>query len=41
MPALADLFKARDIPYLTLEMDTTIPYGQLRTRIEAFMEMLS
>jgi benzoyl-CoA reductase subunit C len=41
LPALGNLFGAHHIPTLTLELDTTIPYGQLRTRIEAFLEMLS
>ncbi|MEE8473381.1 MAG: benzoyl-CoA reductase, bzd-type, subunit N [Dehalococcoidia bacterium] len=41
IPPLMDLFKEKlDIPSLFLEFDVTIPMGQFRTRIEAFLEML-
>ncbi|UCC61354.1 MAG: 2-hydroxyacyl-CoA dehydratase [Dehalococcoidia bacterium] len=38
-PHLQKMFKEHDIPTLTLEFDVTIPFGQFRTRIEAFLEM--
>ena len=40
MAPLQDLFKEYDIPSLRLELDTTLPVGQFRTRAEAFLEML-
>jgi benzoyl-CoA reductase subunit C len=39
IPSLAHNFKELDIPTLVLEFDVTIPFGQFRTRIEAFLEM--
>ncbi|MCJ7521786.1 MAG: 2-hydroxyacyl-CoA dehydratase [Dehalococcoidia bacterium] len=39
IPFLAQNFKELDIPTLVLEFDVTIPFGQFRTRIEAFLEM--
>jgi len=39
IPALQKIFKEHDIPILILEFDVTIPFGQFRTRIEAFLEM--
>lgn len=39
IPPLAKMFKENDIPTLTLEFDVTVPFGQFRTRIEAFIEM--
>ena len=41
LPYIRDMFGSRDIPVLTLEFDVTIPVGQFRTRIEAFLEMLT
>lgn len=40
-PAIESFFKAKGIPMLKLELDYTVPVGQFRTRIEAFMEMLT
>ena len=40
-PNLAEAFQKENLPTVLLEMDVTIPYGQFRTRIEAFLEMLS
>jgi benzoyl-CoA reductase subunit C len=39
-PPLVSLFKENQIPTLFLELDTTVPAGQFRTRIEAFLELL-
>lgn len=39
IPSLEQNFKELDIPALVLEFDVTIPFGQFRTRIEAFLEM--
>lgn len=39
IPTLESMFKEHDIPTVALEFDTTIPFGQFRTRIEAFLEM--
>ncbi|MEE8472754.1 MAG: 2-hydroxyacyl-CoA dehydratase [Dehalococcoidia bacterium] len=40
IPPLKALFEERDIPSLFLELDVTVPVGVLRTRIEAFLEMM-
>jgi len=40
-PALEAMFKENNIPTISLEFDVTNPFGQFRTRIEAFLEMLS
>ena len=40
IPHLMKMFKENNIPTLMLEFDVTIPFGQFRTRIEAFLEML-
>lgn len=40
IPVIQERFNANAIPSLVLELDTTVPIGQLRTRIEAFVEML-
>jgi benzoyl-CoA reductase subunit C len=40
IPPLEQMFKEINIPTLFLEFDITIPWGQFRTRIEAFLEML-
>ncbi|MEE9201877.1 MAG: 2-hydroxyacyl-CoA dehydratase family protein, partial [Dehalococcoidia bacterium] len=39
-PALRAALEKVGIPSLRLEVDITTPLGQLRTRIEAFLEML-
>ncbi|MDP6100600.1 MAG: 2-hydroxyacyl-CoA dehydratase family protein [Dehalococcoidia bacterium] len=39
MAPLQTLFQEHGLPSLRLKVDTTIPVGQLRTRVEAFMEM--
>jgi len=39
IPNIQRIFKDSDIPCLVLEFDVTIPFGQFRTRIEAFLEM--
>jgi benzoyl-CoA reductase subunit C len=39
IPSLQQMFKDDDIPTLILEFDVTVPFGQFRTRIEAFLEM--
>jgi len=40
IPTIESMLKENNIPSLHLEFDVTIPVGQLRTRIEAFLEML-
>jgi len=40
MPVIQEALQKRGIPCLLLEFDITIPVGQFRTRIEAFLEML-
>jgi benzoyl-CoA reductase subunit C len=40
IPVLQNLFRENDIPTLFLEFDITVPWGQFRTRVEAFLEML-
>jgi len=40
MPPLEQFLKKNDIPTLFLEFDVTVPAGQFRTRVEAFLEML-
>jgi benzoyl-CoA reductase/2-hydroxyglutaryl-CoA dehydratase subunit BcrC/BadD/HgdB len=40
MAPLQTLFQEHGIPSLRLEVDTTMPVGQFRTRAEAFLEML-
>lgn len=39
-PYLARLLSQKGVPHLFLEIDTDIPIGQLKTRIEAFLEMV-
>lgn len=39
-PAVQAAIKQKDIPLLKLELDITVPIGQVRTRIEAFVEMI-
>jgi benzoyl-CoA reductase subunit C len=40
MPALTKFFKENDIPTYFLEFDITVPVGQFRTRVEAFLETM-
>jgi benzoyl-CoA reductase subunit C len=40
IPTLLKMFKDNNIATLVLEFDVTIPFGQFRTRIEAFLEIL-
>lgn len=40
-PNLVQALQENNLPSTLLEMDMTIPYGQFRTRIEAFLEMLA
>ena len=40
LPPIQAAMREADIPVLLLEVDATIPVGQFRTRIEAFLEML-
>ena len=40
IPPIQNALREADIPTLMLEVDATIPVGQFRTRIEAFLEML-
>ena len=39
--ALQDFLRSNDIPTLFLEFDVTVPKGQFRIRVEAFLEMIS
>ena len=41
IPALKKALEDAGIPTLTLEFDVTVPLGQFRIRVEAFLEMLS
>jgi benzoyl-CoA reductase subunit C len=40
-PAIEAALKSQGIPMLKLELDYTVPIGQFRTRIEAFLEMIA
>jgi len=40
LPIIKGLLKDHQIPSLELELDMTIPVGQFRTRLEAFLEMI-
>lgn len=40
IPAIKGELEKNGIPTLFLEFDVTIPFGQFRTRIEAFLEMI-
>ncbi|MDY6856677.1 MAG: 2-hydroxyacyl-CoA dehydratase [Thermodesulfobacteriota bacterium] len=40
IPHMEELFKKKDIPNYFIELDVTLPAGQIRTRAEAFLEML-
>ena len=41
IPALRKAFEEAGVPTLFLEFDVTVPLGQFRIRVEAFLEMLS
>ncbi|MCK5548861.1 MAG: 2-hydroxyacyl-CoA dehydratase, partial [Thermoplasmata archaeon] len=40
IPAIKKELSSAGIPTLFLEFDVTVPLGQFRTRVEAFLEML-
>ena len=40
IPAIIENLKGSDIPSQFLELDVTVPVGQFKTRVEAFLEML-
>ncbi|MFQ5827082.1 MAG: 2-hydroxyacyl-CoA dehydratase [Dehalococcoidia bacterium] len=40
LPSLNRLFRQNGLPTCTLELDTTLPRGQIKTRAQAFLEML-
>ncbi|MFC1993922.1 2-hydroxyacyl-CoA dehydratase [Chloroflexota bacterium] len=40
IPVLDNMFKEQNIPTLFLEIDVTVPVGQFRTRVEAFIETM-
>lgn len=40
IPPIMNLLKENGIPSVFLEFDITVPVGQFRTRVEAFLEML-
>lgn len=40
IPSFNKAFKEAGIPSYFLELDTTVPYGQFKIRLEAFLEML-
>jgi benzoyl-CoA reductase subunit C len=40
LPAIAQKFQRENIPTLALEFDVTVPAGQFKVRVEAFLEML-
>lgn len=39
-PAIQRMFKKNNIPTLFLEFDVSVPVGQFKTRVEAFLEMI-
>ncbi len=39
-PAIQNMLKENNIPTLFLEFDVTVPIGQFKTRVEAFLEMI-
>jgi len=41
IPPLRDALKTVGVPTYPLEFDVTVPWGQFRTRVEAFMETLT
>ena len=40
IPAITKALQANDIKTLFLEFDVTVPIGQFKIRVEAFLEML-
>jgi benzoyl-CoA reductase subunit C len=40
IPATQKMFKESNIPTLFLEFDVSVPVGQFKTRVEAFLEMI-
>lgn len=40
IPAIKSYLKENDIPSLFLEFDVTVPIGQFKVRVEAFLEMI-
>jgi benzoyl-CoA reductase subunit C len=40
IPATQKMFKENNIPTLFLEFDVSVPVGQFKTRVEAFLEMI-
>ncbi|MEK7778247.1 MAG: 2-hydroxyacyl-CoA dehydratase family protein [Chloroflexota bacterium] len=40
-PTIEKGLKDVGVPTLILEVDVTVPRGQIRTRVEAFLEMIS
>jgi benzoyl-CoA reductase subunit C len=40
IPAIKNSLESNGIPTLFLELDVTVPIGQFKTRVEAFLEML-
>ncbi len=40
IPSIIDNLKQIDVPSQFLELDVTVPVGQFKTRVEAFLEML-
>lgn len=41
IPAIQKVFKDNGIPTIFLEFDVTVPVGQFKTRVEAFLEMIT
>ncbi|MEW6026612.1 MAG: benzoyl-CoA reductase, bzd-type, subunit N [Planctomycetota bacterium] len=41
IPAIIKMFKENNLPTLFLEFDVTVPIGPFKTRVEAFLEMIS
>jgi len=41
IPATVKMFKENNIPTLFLEFDVTVPIGPFKTRVEAFLEMMT
>ncbi len=41
IPAIKKSLEGNGVPTLFLELDVTVPVGQFKTRVEAFLEMLS
>ncbi|HLD35425.1 MAG TPA: 2-hydroxyacyl-CoA dehydratase, partial [Planctomycetota bacterium] len=41
IPAITKMFKENNIPTLFLEFDVTVPIGPFKTRVQAFLEMIS